>query len=167
MQISPLSLSLSLARFFRRRSVFVKCFHSTRSFFFFLFQDAWPSITNGLLRAEREEERHDTLRPHVCVIYPCLTGPTLNVKLYSYSLRCHTTSRKCSRDNIAVPSSNFALFSPPSRSAVIFGTFLLGLPMVMGGGIYLLNLVDYSVSGFPLLFVGLLECMALAWIYGE
>lgn len=39
--------------------------------------------------------------------------------------------------------------------------------MVMGGGIYLLNLVDYSVSGFPLLFVGLLECMALSWIYGK
>ena len=34
------------------------------------------------------------------------------------------------------------------------------------GGIYLLDLVDYSVSGFPLLFVGLLESVALAWIYG-
>lgn len=50
---------------------------------------------------------------------------------------------------------------------MIFGTFLLGLPMVMSGGIYLLNLVDYSVSGFPLLFVGFLECMALSWIYGQ
>ena len=53
------------------------------------------------------------------------------------------------------------------RTSIIFVTFLLGLPMVMGGGIYLLNLVDYSVSGFPLLFVGLLECMALSWIYGK
>lgn len=33
------------------------------------------------------------------------------------------------------------------------------------GGMWLLNLVDYSVSGFPLLFVGLLECIALNWIY--
>ncbi|KAK2188075.1 hypothetical protein NP493_144g01024 [Ridgeia piscesae] len=52
------------------------------------------------------------------------------------------------------------------RSLVMFATFLLGLPMVTKGGIYLLNLVDYSVSGFPLLFVGLLECVALNWIYG-
>ena len=34
------------------------------------------------------------------------------------------------------------------------------------GGIYLLDLVDYSVSGFPLLVVGFLEAVALAWIYG-
>jgi solute carrier family 6 amino acid transporter-like protein 5/7/9/14 len=52
------------------------------------------------------------------------------------------------------------------RSVVIGFTFLLGLPMVTKGGIYLLNLVDYSVSGFPLLFVGLLELIALNWIYG-
>ena len=31
----------------------------------------------------------------------------------------------------------------------------------------MLNLVDYSVSGFPLLFVGFLECLAVNWIYGE
>ncbi len=53
------------------------------------------------------------------------------------------------------------------RSMVIFGTFLLGLPMVTSGGIYLLNLVDYSVSGFPLLIVGFLEAVALNWIYGK
>ena len=37
---------------------------------------------------------------------------------------------------------------------------------VLQGGIYLLNLVDYSVSGFPLLFVALLELVAINWIYG-
>lgn len=31
---------------------------------------------------------------------------------------------------------------------------------------YLLNLVDASVSGFPLLFIGLFECLAIGWIYG-
>ena len=31
----------------------------------------------------------------------------------------------------------------------------------------MLNLVDYSVSGFPLLFVGFLECLAVNWIYGR
>ena len=62
--------------------------------------------------------------------------------------------------------SIFFLFVP-TRTAVIFVTFLLGIPMVMNGGIYLLNLVDYSVSGFPLLFVGILEAVAISWIYGE
>ena len=53
------------------------------------------------------------------------------------------------------------------RAGFILFTFLLGLPMVTSGGIYLLNLVDYSVSGFPLLVVGALEIIALNWIYGE
>lgn len=35
------------------------------------------------------------------------------------------------------------------------------------GGIYLLNLVDFSVGGFPLLVIGLFELMAISWIYGE
>ena len=53
------------------------------------------------------------------------------------------------------------------RSGVILFTFLMGLPMVTSGGIHLLNLVDYSVSGFPLLVVGALELIALNWIYGR
>ncbi|KAL3841981.1 hypothetical protein ACJMK2_020057 [Sinanodonta woodiana] len=52
------------------------------------------------------------------------------------------------------------------RTAIIIICFLLGLPMVCNGGMWLLNLVDYSISGFPLLFVGFLECIAINWIYG-
>ncbi|XP_074660842.1 sodium- and chloride-dependent glycine transporter 1-like isoform X2 [Tubulanus polymorphus] len=52
------------------------------------------------------------------------------------------------------------------RTAVIFLSFLLGIPMICKGGIYLLNLVDYSVGGFPLLFIGFLECAAINWLYG-
>lgn len=33
-------------------------------------------------------------------------------------------------------------------------------------GMYLLNLVDASVSGFPLLVIGIFECVAISWIYG-
>ncbi|XP_062617416.1 sodium- and chloride-dependent glycine transporter 1-like isoform X1 [Saccostrea cucullata] len=60
----------------------------------------------------------------------------------------------------------------PRKFNIIFRTvftafsFLLGLPMVCKGGIYLLNLVDFSVGGFPLLVVGLFELMAISWIYG-
>lgn len=44
--------------------------------------------------------------------------------------------------------------------------FLLGLPMICNGGIFLLNLVDYSVGGFPLLVVGLVELITINWVYG-
>ncbi|XP_048729154.2 sodium- and chloride-dependent glycine transporter 1-like isoform X2 [Ostrea edulis] len=60
----------------------------------------------------------------------------------------------------------------PRKANIIFRTiftalcFLLGLPMVCEGGIYLLNLVDFSVGGFPLLVVGLFELLAISWIYG-
>lgn len=52
------------------------------------------------------------------------------------------------------------------RTAIVVISFLLGLPMVGGSGIYLLNLIDYSLSGFPLLLIGLLECVAIVWVYG-
>lgn len=52
------------------------------------------------------------------------------------------------------------------RAVFISVSFLLGLPMICNGGIYLLNLVDYSVGGFPLLVVGFLELVAINWIYG-
>jgi len=32
---------------------------------------------------------------------------------------------------------------------------------------YLLEIVDSAVSGFPLLFVGLFECLVINWIYGK
>ncbi|XP_041367483.1 sodium- and chloride-dependent glycine transporter 1-like [Gigantopelta aegis] len=52
------------------------------------------------------------------------------------------------------------------RISVCVVSFLLGLPMVCNGGIYLLNLVDFSVGGFPLLVVGFCELLALSWVYG-
>ncbi|BFZ16051.1 hypothetical protein BsWGS_19090 [Bradybaena similaris] len=52
------------------------------------------------------------------------------------------------------------------RLSIVITAFGLGLPMVCNGGIYLLELVDYSVGGFPLLVVGIVECIAINWIYG-
>ncbi|KAK3101074.1 hypothetical protein FSP39_000752 [Pinctada imbricata] len=60
----------------------------------------------------------------------------------------------------------------PRKTNIIFRIvacticFLLGLPMICSGGIYLLNLVDFSVGGFPLLVVGFMELVAINWIYG-
>ena len=38
--------------------------------------------------------------------------------------------------------------------------------MVAHGGIYLLNIVDVSCGGFPMLFCALAEVIVLNWIYG-
>ncbi|KAH6928788.1 hypothetical protein HPB50_019509 [Hyalomma asiaticum] len=45
--------------------------------------------------------------------------------------------------------------------------FLLGLPMVTQGGMYLLQLMDnYAVTGITLLFIVFFQAVALSWIYG-
>lgn len=44
---------------------------------------------------------------------------------------------------------------------------LIIMQLFIQGGMWLLNLVDYSVSGFPLLVVGLMELVCIAWIYGK
>ncbi|XP_063070836.1 sodium- and chloride-dependent neutral and basic amino acid transporter B(0+)-like [Engraulis encrasicolus] len=44
--------------------------------------------------------------------------------------------------------------------------FLLGLPCVTGAGIYWVTLIDHFCGGWVLLFSGLLELIALAYIYG-
>ncbi|XP_025086985.1 sodium- and chloride-dependent glycine transporter 1-like isoform X2 [Pomacea canaliculata] len=52
------------------------------------------------------------------------------------------------------------------RIFIVITSFILGLPMVCKGGIYLLNLIDFSVGGLPLLLIGFIELVALNWIYG-
>ncbi|KAK3085579.1 hypothetical protein FSP39_005604 [Pinctada imbricata] len=44
--------------------------------------------------------------------------------------------------------------------------YLLALPMTTRGGMYILELINSSVGGFPLLIVGLSECIAVCYIYG-
>lgn len=46
--------------------------------------------------------------------------------------------------------------------------FVLGLPMVMQGGIYLFQLVDsYAVSGMTLLTIVFFQTVAISWFYGS
>ncbi|GAB1601992.1 sodium- and chloride-dependent glycine transporter 1-like [Argonauta hians] len=52
------------------------------------------------------------------------------------------------------------------RTAVCSISFLLGLPMTTQAGMYILYLMDSSVSGFPLLFLGLTECLIISYVYG-
>lgn len=47
-----------------------------------------------------------------------------------------------------------------------FVCFLLGIPMVMQGGMYILNLYNWQSGGVSLLFLALLEVVTVAWGYG-
>ncbi|XP_014034061.1 sodium- and chloride-dependent GABA transporter 1 [Salmo salar] len=46
-----------------------------------------------------------------------------------------------------------------------FLTFLLGLPCITQGGVYIFQLLDYSV-GITLMFTSLFEVVTLSWIFG-
>ncbi|CAC5406551.1 unnamed protein product [Mytilus coruscus] len=52
------------------------------------------------------------------------------------------------------------------RLFVCFFFFVLGLPMVTKGGLYMLNLLDNYVGGFPLLIVGVIELIVVVHVYG-
>uniref|UniRef100_A0A5K3EUZ4 Transporter n=1 Tax=Mesocestoides corti TaxID=53468 RepID=A0A5K3EUZ4_MESCO len=44
--------------------------------------------------------------------------------------------------------------------------FLLGIPMVCRGGYYLLFLVDWAMSGYPLMFICVIEIVIICYSYG-
>lgn len=66
----------------------------------------------------------------------------------------------------------YAVYLRPRRRlftlAVCVISFLLGVPLVMEGGMYVFQLMDFfSASGFSLLTVVFCEIVGLCWIYGK
>ncbi|XP_022325413.2 sodium- and chloride-dependent glycine transporter 1-like [Crassostrea virginica] len=47
-----------------------------------------------------------------------------------------------------------------------FIEFLLGIPCIMQGGIYVLQIMDWYCATFSLMLLSLTECVVIAWIYG-
>ncbi|VDI73220.1 solute carrier family 6 (neurotransmitter transporter, amino acid) member 5/7/9/14 [Mytilus galloprovincialis] len=47
-----------------------------------------------------------------------------------------------------------------------FVEFLLGLPCITQGGIYVLQIMDWYCASFSLMMISLIECLVIAWIYG-
>ncbi|KAK3099623.1 hypothetical protein FSP39_007129 [Pinctada imbricata] len=47
-----------------------------------------------------------------------------------------------------------------------FIEFLIGLPCITNGGIYVLQIMDWYCASFSLMLISLTECLAIAWIYG-
>ena len=44
--------------------------------------------------------------------------------------------------------------------------FLVGILYTTGAGLYFLDLVDHFVTNFNLIIIGILECIAVGWVYG-
>lgn len=44
--------------------------------------------------------------------------------------------------------------------------FLLGLPCITQGGIYVLQIMDWYCASFSLMLISLMEVLAISWIYG-
>jgi solute carrier family 6 GABA transporter-like protein 1 len=66
----------------------------------------------------------------------------------------------------------YAVYLRPRRRlftlCVCVFSFLLGIPLVMEGGMYVFQLMDFfSASGFSLLTVVFCEIVGLSWIYGK
>ncbi|OIO43734.1 sodium-dependent transporter [Candidatus Pacearchaeota archaeon CG_4_9_14_0_2_um_filter_39_13] len=61
-------------------------------------------------------------------------------------------------------------YKKPNRPKIAFFTclvsFLLGIIFVTGAGIYILDIVDHFMNSYGLVTAGLLECIAVGWIYG-
>ncbi|XP_077863914.1 sodium- and chloride-dependent glycine transporter 1-like [Saccoglossus kowalevskii] len=49
-------------------------------------------------------------------------------------------------------------------TCIIF--FIVGLPMVTKGGMYILQLMDWYAASFSLMTVGFLECVIISYVYG-
>ncbi|PVD34691.1 hypothetical protein C0Q70_05968 [Pomacea canaliculata] len=47
-----------------------------------------------------------------------------------------------------------------------FVEFLLGIPCICQGGIYVLQTMDWYCSSFSLMIISFVECVAISWIYG-
>ncbi|OIO80848.1 sodium-dependent transporter [Candidatus Pacearchaeota archaeon CG1_02_32_132] len=61
-------------------------------------------------------------------------------------------------------------YKKPNRPKIAFFTclacFLIGILFVTGAGLYLLDIVDHFIINYGLATAGLLECIAVGWVYG-
>ncbi|XP_022258342.1 sodium- and chloride-dependent glycine transporter 2-like [Limulus polyphemus] len=57
-------------------------------------------------------------------------------------------------------------FKPTVVIVISIVLFLCGLPLTTNGGVYILEVIDAYAAGWPYMFIGLLECLVVAYVYG-
>ncbi|XP_076344919.1 sodium- and chloride-dependent glycine transporter 2-like isoform X2 [Tachypleus tridentatus] len=57
-------------------------------------------------------------------------------------------------------------FKPTVVITISLVLFLFGLPLTTNGGVYILEVIDAYAAGWPYMFIGLLECLVVAYVYG-
>lgn len=51
-------------------------------------------------------------------------------------------------------------------ACLCFVEFIIGIPMITQGGIYVLQIMDWYSSVFSLMILSFLECVVISWVYG-
>jgi len=51
-------------------------------------------------------------------------------------------------------------------SRILLVTFIMGIPITLGSGLYLLDIIDHFISGYMLMIIGLLECAVVGYMVG-
>uniref|UniRef100_W5M635 Transporter n=1 Tax=Lepisosteus oculatus TaxID=7918 RepID=W5M635_LEPOC len=115
----------------------------------------------------------------VYVVYPqaFLTMPVapLWAVLFFFMLLCLGLDSQFAMVEVMVTSLMDGLGSPLLKYfrrkellvlAVCFTAFLLGIPHVMQGGIYIFQLMDHYTAIVSIMFLAFFEVVAICWIYG-
>ncbi|XP_028399935.1 sodium- and chloride-dependent GABA transporter 1-like isoform X2 [Dendronephthya gigantea] len=63
-------------------------------------------------------------------------------------------------------SNKFSKHKTALIAFTCYSLFILGLPLCTGGGVYILNLMDYRCGGIAMIFVAFIEAIVVAWGYG-
>lgn len=70
-----------------------------------------------------------------------------------------------------VITDEFPFLRAQLRKKILVGSlcvliFILGIPMITNGGMYLFQLWDYYACGLMIMLVGFIECISISYIYG-
>eukprot|EP00794_Sanderia_malayensis_P014104 gene14104-15577_t len=87
--------------------------------------------------------------------------------LFTIGLDSQFGTMECVVTNLA---DEYPKYLRKHKSLFILGVclfcYIVAIPMVFQGGVYVFNLFDYQSAGFSLLFVALVETLTIGWFFG-
>ena len=63
-------------------------------------------------------------------------------------------------------SQSHSIFASTNAAIICLVFFVISIPFVLGNGLYLFGLFDQFAGTVPLLLIGFIEFVAIAWVYG-